>query len=47
LETVRNALWQFVGLLLLIGFVGGYPWLIALTVAAFYLCYWAVCRALG
>jgi hypothetical protein len=44
--TMRNASWQFVGFLMLIGFVGVYPWLIALTVAAFGLTYWAVSRAL-
>ena len=34
---------QFVGMLLLIGFVGAYFWPIALTAAAFGLTYWAVC----
>jgi hypothetical protein len=37
---------QFVGILLLIGFVGAYFWPIALTAAAFGLTYWAVSRAL-
>ena len=37
---------QFVGILLLIGFVGAYFWSIALTAAAFGLTYWAVSRAL-
>jgi hypothetical protein len=36
---------QFVGILLLIGFVGAYFWPIALTAAAFGLTYWAVSRA--
>jgi hypothetical protein len=43
---MRSALWQFVGILLLLGFVGAYFWLIALTVAAYGLTYWAVSRAL-
>ena len=30
-------MWQFVGILLLIGFVGAYFWPIALTLAAGYL----------
>jgi len=37
---------QFVGILLLIGFVGAHFWPIALTAAAFGLTYWAVSRAL-
>jgi hypothetical protein len=37
---------QFVGILLLIGFVDAYFWPIALTAAAFGLTYWAVSRAL-
>jgi hypothetical protein len=38
--------WQLVGTLLLVGFVGAYFWPIALTLAAFGLTYWAVSRAL-
>ena len=37
---------QFVGILLLVGFVGAYFWPIALTAAAFGLTYWDVSRAL-
>jgi hypothetical protein len=43
---MKTALWQFVGVLLLIGFVGAYPWLIALTAAAGYMTYRVVLHAL-
>jgi hypothetical protein len=46
LRNYEERVWQFVGILLLIGFVGAYRWLIALTAAAFYFGYWVVSRAL-
>ena len=39
--------WQFVGVLLLIGFIGAYIWPIALTLAAGYVAYRVVLRALS
>jgi hypothetical protein len=38
--------WQFVGVLLLIGFVGAYFWPIALTLAAAWVAYRVVLHAL-
>jgi hypothetical protein len=39
-------IWQFLGMLLLIGFVGAYFWPIALTLVAGYVTYRIVLRAL-
>ena len=41
-----RTLGQFVGILLLVGFVGAYFWTIALTLAAAYLSYQVVLRVL-
>src|SRR6476661_4080897 len=44
-DTV-GTVWQFVGILLLIGIIGAYFWPIALTLAAAYLSYRVVLRVL-
>jgi hypothetical protein len=45
-QLMGRIFWQFVGVLLLIGVVGAYFWPIAVTLAAAYLSYQVVLRAL-
>ena len=46
-RRMARIVWQLVGVLLLIGFVGAYFWPIALTLAAAYLSYRLVLHGLG